>query len=73
MIRFDGTLNDRERQERLGAFRASRTSAICVVSITAGGTGIDLSDASHAFFVEMPQSISDALQVSLSMLCGLLR
>jgi hypothetical protein len=63
VIRFDGVLNDHERQERLTVFQASRRLAICAVSITAGGTGIDLSQASHAFFVELPQRISDALQV----------
>ena len=63
VIRFDGVLNDHERQERLAVFQASRRLAICAVSITAGGTGIDLSQASHAFFVELPQRISDALQV----------
>ena len=61
-VRFDGDLSDSERAHRLQIFNSQPSCLVCVVSIKAGGVGIDLSKASHAFFVELPSTVSDAMQ-----------
>ena len=53
-IKLDGHVPACVRETRLAQFRANPATTVALVSITAGGQGIDLSVASVCVFVELP-------------------
>lgn len=63
VFRIDGATPSRSRVEILERFRACSCAAIIVISVTAGGQGVDLSCASVGVFFEMPPDCGWVRQV----------
>jgi hypothetical protein len=57
LVRLDGSTSQHLRLLRLREFRDSSQVRLALVSVTAGGQGVDLSAASVAVFVELPPDI----------------
>lgn len=53
-IRVDGSILQRERFRQVQSFQESAEYIVALVSVTAGGVGLNLSAASVAIFVELP-------------------
>lgn len=54
--RHSTTPNDTLRASRLSEFNTNERCRVLVVSITAGGQGLDFTAASNVVFVELPES-----------------
>ena len=54
MVRIDGETPTRQRVEILKDYHECSEAAVAIVSVTAGGQGVDLSCASVAVFFEIP-------------------
>lgn len=57
-VRIDGETSQRDRFERIRTFGDKAEMRLALVSVTAGGQGIDLTAASIAVFVELPPDVS---------------
>jgi len=63
VVRIEGSTPERERFEACKLFNMRGSPArFALVSITAGGTGLDLSSASHVVFAELPGQAGLAVQ-----------
>lgn len=62
-IVLDGSAPARDRHARIRQFKEKEDVRIALVSVTAGGQGVDLSAASVGVFVEMPPDVSWCRQV----------
>jgi hypothetical protein len=69
-VRVDGHTCSRDRYERIRSLGEDAGLRMALVSVTAGGQGVDLSAASTAVFVELPPDVSWCKQV-LSLLAFL--
>lgn len=54
MIRIDGSTDSRERFESCQLFNTRDEYRFALISLTAGGVGIDLSQAAEVVFAELP-------------------
>ena len=54
VLRIDGATPPRQRVEVLERFRTAACAAVVIISVTAGGQGVDLSCASVGVFFEIP-------------------
>jgi superfamily II DNA or RNA helicase len=61
-VRIDGDTDAHSRHEAMLKFRHSSGARIALVSVTAGGTGLDFSSASAVAFFEIPPQASLARQ-----------
>lgn len=57
-VRIDGETDCLTRHEEVGKFQLSPDVRVAVVSVTAGGTGLDFSAASAVVFAELPPHAS---------------
>eukprot|EP00752_Nemacystus_decipiens_P010050 g8960.t1 len=55
-LRIDGSVPTPVRASRLAEFNNNKLCRVLVVSITAGGQGLDFTAASNVVFVELPES-----------------
>jgi len=62
-IRIDGSTDPQDRHTLLGEFRRRRHLRVALVSVTAGGVGLDFSVAANVVFVELPTSVALVEQV----------
>jgi hypothetical protein len=69
-IRIDGSTDPQDRHTLLGEFRRRRHLRVALVSVTAGGVGLDLSVAANVVFVELPTSVALVEQVRHSASVG---
>ena len=53
-VRIDGETDSQTRHEEVAKFQLSSDVRVAVVSVTAGGTGLDFSAASAVVFAELP-------------------
>uniref|UniRef100_A0A6N2LUF3 Helicase C-terminal domain-containing protein n=1 Tax=Salix viminalis TaxID=40686 RepID=A0A6N2LUF3_SALVM len=61
-VRIDGNTLASDRQNAVSSFQSSDKVKIAIISITAGGVGLDFSSAQNVVFLELPQSPSLMLQ-----------
>ena len=61
---LDGSTPAKERHVRLNRFTQRQDVRIALVSVTAGGQGLDLSAASVGVFVELPPDVGWCRQAS---------
>lgn len=56
-VRIDGETDPQSRQEAVRRFRSDPACVAALVSVTAGGVGLDLSSADCAVFAELPPEV----------------
>eukprot|EP00756_Hemistasia_phaeocysticola_P047688 Hpha_TRINITY_DN22156_c0_g1::TRINITY_DN22156_c0_g1_i1::g.103672::m.103672/K15505/RAD5; DNA repair protein RAD5 len=52
LLRFDGSLSPAARESVISSFRSAKTKTVLLVSLKAGGVGLDLSCARHAILLD---------------------
>jgi SNF2 family DNA or RNA helicase len=63
---LDGSTPAKDRHVRLNRFKQRQEIRIALVSVTAGGQGLDLSAASVGVFVELPPDVGWCRQASIA-------
>ena len=61
---LDGSSDARDRQSAVQRFRNEERVRFAVISVTAGGVGLDFSRATAVVFVELPDDPAIIIQVS---------